>query len=189
MLVLILTVLAPIGAWIHLRRHPEPRGRKRTLEIYLLWWLALAIGAASVFGALFHVFDGPAIAEMIGFTRGDGGFQFENAMGDLAIGVTGLLCIRIRGTFWLAVLLVASIQYYGDAYGHVYQWLHNDNTEPDNIGIPLWQDLIVPTVGLALYMSWKRAVGSDRRDGAATTPNPPPRSTPTATGEAAGRGE
>jgi GNAT superfamily N-acetyltransferase len=29
------------------------------------------------------VFDGAAIAEEIGFTRGDGGFQFENAMGDL----------------------------------------------------------------------------------------------------------
>lgn len=157
---LILAAIAPIGAWLHLRRHPEPRSRRRTIEVFLLWWLALAIGVSSVIGGLYHVFDGAEIAKEIGFTRGDGGFQFENAMGDLAIGVTALLCLRIRGTFWLAVLLVTAIQYYGDAYGHVYQWLHNDNTEPGNIGPPLWLDVVVPTVALLLYRAWRRAGGN-----------------------------
>jgi hypothetical protein len=159
---LILMILTPIGAWIHLRRDSLPRTRARTLEIYLLWWLAVAIGAASVLGAYFHVFDGPDTAEMIGFTRGDGGFQFENAMGDLAIGVTGLLCIRFRGNFWLAVLLVTAIQYYGDAYGHFYQWIENDNTKSGNVGPPLWLDLIVPTVGLVLYWLYTRAPAASR---------------------------
>jgi hypothetical protein len=125
-----------------------------------LWWLALAIGVASVVGAAFHVFDGPAIAEMIGYTRGNGGFQFENAMGDLAIGVTGLLCIRFRGYFWLAVLLVTAIQYYGDAAGHIHYWIADDNTKSGNIGPPLWLDLIVPTVGLILYRLHARAAGA-----------------------------
>jgi hypothetical protein len=154
---LILTLLAPIGAWIHLRRHPGPRSRQDVLNIYLLWWFVLAIGAPAVIGAGYHVFDGQAVADQIGFTRGDGGFQFENAMGDLAIGVAALLCVRFTGTFWLAVLLIAAIQLYGDAYGHFYQWLANGNTEPDNIGIPLWLDLIVPTVGLLLYRLSSRA--------------------------------
>jgi hypothetical protein len=158
---LILTIVAPIAALIHLRRDSVPKSRARTLEVFLLWWLGLAIGLASVVGAAYHVFDGPATAELIGFTRGDGGFQFENAMGDLAIGVTGLLCIRIRGTFWLAVLLVTAIQYYGDAYGHFYQWIVNDNTEVGNIGPPLWLDLIVPTVGLVLYALYTKATTSD----------------------------
>jgi hypothetical protein len=166
---LILTAIAPIGAWLHLRRHPQPRSRRRTLEVYLLWWFALPIGVASVLGAAFHVFDGVEIAKEIGFTRGDGGFQFENAMGDLAVGVTGLLCLRFRGTFWLAVLLVTAIQYYGDAYGHVYQWLHNDNTEPGNVGIPLWLDLVIPTVGLLLYRAWLRAGGRPEPASEATT--------------------
>jgi len=167
---LILTLAAPIGAWIHMRRHPEPRSRERTLETFLLWWIAVAIGVAGLFGAGFHVFDGPAIAEEIGFTRGDGGFQFENAMGDLAIGVTGLLCVRYRNPgFWLAVLLVTAIQYYGDAYGHVYQWLENDNTEPGNVGIPLVLDLIVPTVGLLLYRAWRHVAGHDVRERTVTS--------------------
>jgi hypothetical protein len=161
---LILTVLAPIGAWIHLRRHPEPRSRERSLRTFLLWWLVVPIGLAGVLGAAYHVFDGPAIAEEIGFTRGDGGFQFENAMGDLAIGVTGLLCLRFRNpAFWLAVLLVTAIQYYGDAYGHVYQWIENDNTKQGNVGPPLWLDLIVPTVGLALYAAHQRATRAPAR--------------------------
>jgi len=168
---LILTVLAPIGAWIHLRRRPEPRSRERTLETYLLWWLALAIGAASVVGGLFHVFDGPHLAETIGFTRGDGGFQFENAMGDLSIGVAGLLCIRVRGTFWLAVLVIAAVQYYGDAYGHIHQWVVNDNTKSGNVGIPLWLDVIVPTIGLLLYAARSRAAAAGtHRDPIRDTP-------------------
>jgi hypothetical protein len=155
---IILTLAAPIGAWIHLRRHPEPHSRERTYETFLLWWLVLAIGAAGVIGAGFHVFDGEQIAKEIGFTRGDGGFQFENAMGDLAIGVAGLLCVHFRSPgFWLAVLLVTAIQYYGDAYGHIYQWQEYDNTDPDNIGVPLVLDVIVPTVGLLLYRGWRKA--------------------------------
>ncbi len=165
---LILTLAAPIGAWIHLRRHPEPRSRERTVGTFLLWWLALAIGITGVIGAGFHVFDGAEIAKEIGFTRGDGGFQFENAMGDLAIGVAALLCIRFRSPgFWLAVLLVTAIQYYGDAYGHVYQWLENDNTDPDNVGVPLVLDVIVPTVGLLLYAAWRRAGAPSPRGPAA----------------------
>lgn len=155
---LILILIAPIGAWIHLRRHPEPRSREHRLRTFLLWWLAVAVGVSGVLQAASHVFNGAATAEDIGFTRGDGGFQFENAMGDLAIGVTGLLCVRFRNPgFWLAVLLVLAIQYYGDAYGHVYQWIENDNTEQGNVGPPLWVDVIVPTVGLALYAAYRRA--------------------------------
>jgi hypothetical protein len=159
MVPLVLAVLAPIGAWIHLHRRPDPHGRARTLEVYLLWWLALAIGVASALAAAEHVFNGAQTAAMIGFTRGDGGFQFENAMGDLSIGVVGLLCLRIRGTFWLAVLVVTAVQYYGDMVGHLYQWLANGNTHSGNIGPPLAVDIIVPTVGICLYAAWRRAAG------------------------------
>ena len=164
----ILTALAPICAALHLwiRRVPPTPGR--VFEVFLLWWLALAVGVAGVVGAAFHVFDGPAIAEMIGFTRGDGGFQFENAMGDLAIGIAGLLCIWIRGNFWLATIVVTSIQYYGDAVGHVHQWLANGNTEPGNIGIPLYLDVIVPVVATVLYVLMRRA----RRDEVPSPPTP-----------------
>lgn len=163
---LIFIVLAPLGAWIQLRREGRPTDRARSLEVHLLWWLAVTIGVGTTIGVGFHIFDAKATAELIGFTRGDGGFQFENAMGDLAIGVTGLLCIKYRGNFWLAVLLVTAIQFYGDAYGHIYQWIENDNTASGNIGAPLWQDFIVPTVGLILYGLYRRSEHDRAVDGA-----------------------
>jgi uncharacterized protein DUF6790 len=159
----VLAIAAPIAAAIHRHRRPEPPDSARTLEIYLLWWLVLAIGVAGVAGALTHLLDGPATADLIGFTRGDAGFQVENAFGDMAIGITGLLCIKFRGYFWLAVLLVTTIQYYGDAGGHIYQWLANDNTEIGNVGPPLFLDVIVPAVGLILYGLHQRAEGGAPR--------------------------
>lgn len=155
--VLILCAIALIGAAVHLWRHRQPREPGRAAEIFLVWWLVVAIGVASIGMASFHIFDGAAVARQIGFTRGDGGFQFENAMGDLAIGVAGVLCAKFRGGFWLAVLIIASIQYYGDAYGHIHQWLAHGNTAPDNIGIPLYYDVIAPTFAWVLYALWARA--------------------------------
>ncbi len=119
----------------------------------LRWWLGIAIGVASIFGAAFHVFDATDVAREICFTRGDGGFQFENAMGDLSIGVAAFLCIFIRDArFWLAVIIVATIQFWGDAYGHFYQMIENDNHCTDNTGPVLWMDIAGPLVAIVLYV-------------------------------------
>jgi hypothetical protein len=158
----VLAIVALVGATIQSFRQPKPRSHARTAEIFLLWWLVVAVGVSSIVGAAFHVFDGAAIAEEIGFTRGDGGFQFENAMGDLALGVVGVMCLWFRGNFWIAALTFLAIQYLGDAYGHFYQWIENDNTEPYNIGVPLWLDIILPVVGWSLFAIYKRA-GSEER--------------------------
>ncbi|MDX6743996.1 DUF6790 family protein [Actinocorallia sp. A-T 12471] len=156
-----IVAIALIGAalhWARKRRHTTYAGE--AADTFLTWWLAVAIGVGGVIGACAHLFDGPATAEMIGYTRGDGGFQFENAMGDLAIGVAGILCIWFRGNFWLAVIIVMSIQYLGDAGGHLYYWLAQDNTKPGNIGPPLYLDIIEPLVAWALYLT-SRARGGD----------------------------
>ena len=78
----------------------------------------------------YHVFDGAHTAELIGYTRGDGGFQWENAMGDLAIGVVGIMPYWFRGHFWLATIVVLTVQYLGDAAGHIYFWVVENNTKP-----------------------------------------------------------
>jgi hypothetical protein len=169
MVTIALAVLALIGAAIHTWRQPRPHRPARTLEIFLVWWLAMAIGVGGIASAAVHVLDGPATAEEIGFTRGDGGFQFENAMGDLALGVVGIMCIWFRGNFWIAALTFVTIQYYGDAYGHFYQWIANGNTEVGNIGPPLWLDIILPTVGWLLFAMFKRAGGERAAEVAAAS--------------------
>src|SRR5918996_229637 len=143
MIFLVYPAVAIIGATIHNLRHRDA-DRAKKIETYLIWWLAVAIGLAGIVGGLFHVFDGPEIAEEIGFTRGDGGFQFENAMGDIAFGVIAVMCIWFRGNFILAVLVAVTISLWGDGYGHIYQAEVNDNHDPDNTGIVLYSDFITP---------------------------------------------
>jgi hypothetical protein len=154
---LIYAAVALVGATIHRWRDKEPRSGARTLEIYLLWWLAVAIGVANIVGGLFHVLDGPQIAALIGFTRGDGGFQFENAMADIAIGTVAFLCIWFRGNFWLAALIAITISWWGDGYGHIYQAVVNDNHSPANTGVVLYTDFIYPAIGIVLYALLSRA--------------------------------
>jgi hypothetical protein len=157
---IVFAAIALTGAAIQIRRQ---RGKGHlAVDTLFVWWMVVSIGLGSIVGAMFHVFDGPQIAEQIGYTRGDGGFQFENAMGDLAIGIAAVLCVRFRGYFWLATLLVLSIQFFGDAGGHIYYWLAEGNTQPDNIGIPLVFDFLQPTLAIILFaMSWRR--GGDAR--------------------------
>jgi hypothetical protein len=151
-------VVALAFAGFHLLRHKEPRTRESTLEIVLMYWLMIAIGLAGIVGGLYHLFDGKEIAEEIGFTRGNGGFQTEVGFGDIAIGVAGFLCRFIRDPlFWLAVLVVAAISLWGDAYGHIYQWIEYDNTDVDNNGPVLYYDILVPLVGIVLYVLMMRA--------------------------------
>lgn len=151
-------VLALIPPVVYLvRTRGEDRKPGEIAGHFLRYWLGIAIGVAGVVGAGFHIFDGEQIAREICFTRGDGGFQFENAMGDLAIGVAGILCLFIRDPkFWLAVIIVTTIQYWGDAYGHVYQMIVNDNHCEDNTGLVLWADIWTPLVAIVLYALMRR---------------------------------
>jgi hypothetical protein len=152
---IIAVVIALIGGIVSSRRHRD----RRAVDAHMVWWMVWVVGIASVAGAGAHIFDGANVAEMIGYTRGDGGFQWENAMGDLAIGVAGIMAYWFRGHFWLATIVVLTIQYIGDAAGHIYFWVVENNTRPYNIGIPLWTDILLPIVMWILYLLSRRASG------------------------------
>ena len=156
MIYVVYALVALLGAGIHLLRHREDRRGARAVEVVLLWWIVVTIGVAGIVGGLFHLLDGPAIAEEIGFTRGDGGFQTEVGFGDLALGLAAVLCVWFRDRYWLAILIVAAVSLWGDAYGHIHQEAINDNHDPDNTGPVLYSDILVPLVGLALYAALER---------------------------------
>ncbi len=150
---LFFAAIALIGAAIHRHRDAQPHSTARTLEIFLIWWMVVAVGIAAIVGAMFHFFDGPDTAREIGYTNGDGGFQTE-------VGVLGVLCARFRDGFLFAAVLAVSICYLGDAYGHIHQAAIHDNHAPDNTGLVLWSDFIVPLVAIGLYALQRRAAGT-----------------------------
>ena len=156
--VVVAVLIALVGGFVQARRHRD----RLAVDVHMVWWMVWVVGVASIVGAGFHIFDGANVAEMIGYTRGNGGFQWENAMGDLAIGVIGIMAYWFRGNFWLATIVVLTVQYLGDAAGHIYFWVVENNTRPYNIGLPLWTDVALPIVMWTLYLLSRRANGDAR---------------------------
>lgn len=156
MIYVVYLLVALAGAGIQLWRHPGARRPAAAIDTVLLWWIVVMIGAAGIVGGLFHLFDGASIAREIGFTRGDGGFQTEVGSGDLALGVAAVLCIWFRDRYWLAIIVVATISLWGDAFGHIHQEIVNDNHDPDNTGPVLYADIVVPLIAIALYIARER---------------------------------
>jgi hypothetical protein len=155
---IVFAAISLIGAAIHLHRDKQPRTTARTLEIFFVWWMVVGIGIGSIFGAMFHFFDGPDTAKNIGFTNGDGGFQTEVGFADLAIGILGVLCAWFRDRFMLAAVVAVSVAYLGDGYGHLHQAAIHDNHAQDNTGLTLWADFIFPLVAMGLYGLRERAL-------------------------------
>jgi vacuolar-type H+-ATPase subunit I/STV1 len=153
--VVIGALIALVGGFIQSRRHED----RVAADIHMVWWMLFVVGIGSIVGAAYHIFDGPQTAELIGYTRGDGGFQWENAMGDLGVGVLGVMAYRFRGHFWLATIVMLTVQYFGDAAGHIYFWLAQGNTQPYNIGVPLWTDILLPIIMWGLYIASRRRHG------------------------------
>lgn len=171
MIYVVYALVAVLGAAVHLWRHPGDRVPARAVEVALIWWVVVTIGIAGIVGAGFHLFDGPAIAREIGFTRGDGGFQTEVGFGDLALGVVAVLTIWFRDRFLLAVLIVAAISLWGDAYGHIHQAAVNDNHDPDNTGPVLYADIFFPLIAATLYAIRERLRGREPAVGPTAGPS------------------
>ncbi len=167
--------LTLLVAGTHLWRDKQPRGRRRTLELLVLWWLVIALGASSLLTGVAHLADASGTAERIGFTQGDGGFHFEVAMTNLAIGTICVLGFWFRDRLWLAGLVASAIFLIGAGYGHIYQLITYNNHKPDNSGVILYTDFIVPIVGLVLYALLERAGGIRSRSVAPTAQPRSPR--------------
>ncbi len=144
-----------VGAVVHtfVDRSPQRRTRHRVIEIWLLWWVAGG-GVWSIIGGLSHI--GPTsnqIAESIGYAQSF--FQWEVGWADIAVGVLGVVSIWKRDSWLTAAVVALAILYWGDAAGHLMQWIAHDNTAPSNVGaIP--SDILQPLVALILLVGYRR---------------------------------
>jgi hypothetical protein len=78
-------------------------------------------------------------------------------MADLTVGVLGVLCLWLRGNFWLATAIANAVWLLGDAVGHVRQVLEYGNHAANNSGIFLYTEIAAPLVILALTVYHRHA--------------------------------
>ncbi len=148
---LVLFIIALIASSLHLAFSKKTATFKRIVEILLAYIIPLNIGVATLIGFVAHAFYGPEIAAQIGWPAHNP-FQFEVAIGNLAISVAGFVSIWQRKGFWMATTLFSGIYFLGAAYGHFVQMARGDMS-PYNTGIFLYVgDVAIPLIYLGLTL-------------------------------------
>lgn len=153
-LVYVFLIIAILGPLVQLALSKVPRTKNRVLELFLTWFLFMMVGIGSIWAFMGHVFFANEVAAIIGWPPGSP-FQFEIGIANLAFGVLGLLCLKIRDNFWIATIIGFSVFYLGAAYGHIQNFLQTGNTAPGNIGFALYIDILVPIVLIILILAYK----------------------------------
>jgi hypothetical protein len=145
-------VIAILGASIHLaissRRRSSGTAIART---YLQYLLFVYVGLMGVLTAYAHVFRPVETSASIGWLTSP--YEYEVGMADLTVGVLGVLCLWLRGNFWLATAIANAVWLLGDAVGHIRQVVLANNHAANNSGIFLFAEIITPLIilSLALY--------------------------------------
>jgi hypothetical protein len=126
----------------------------KALEIFLMWQLAVGFGLSLLWGGIGHLFVPDMVAQSIGWPAGSP-FQREVGMWDAAMGIVGLLCLKFRDGFWIAMVAGAGLFSVSAGLGHAGELVANGNTAPNNAGGVMYMDLLYP-VFLAALLIWYR---------------------------------
>jgi hypothetical protein len=118
------------------------------------------VGIVGIWSFIGHTVFADQVAQSIGWPPGNP-FQTEVALTNLAFGILGLLSVKITGSFRLATIIGYSIFMAGAGIGHIYQLVVFNDIAPDNVGIPLYLDFIVPLILFILYYLATRGPGKE----------------------------
>jgi hypothetical protein len=158
----IFVVLAVVAASIHLAVSTSSRSSGAAIAgTYLLYLLFIYVGVMGVFTAYAHVFRPIQTSASIGWATSP--YEYEVGMADLTVGVLGVLCLWIRGNFWLATAIANAVWLLGDAVGHIREMTLNNNHAANNSGLFLFAEILTPFVILLLTLYHRcRSEGKDR---------------------------
>jgi hypothetical protein len=158
--IVLLPVVSLAGAAVQLARGRRPRTLGRASEGFLVWVLVVWAGIGGLLAFLSHTLLAEQTARAIGWPTGNP-FQSEVAVANLTLGVLGILCYWIRGSFWLATVIATSVWLLGDAVVHIYHIVVNQNYHPGNTGLPFYFDILLPFLLIVLLIAYG-ASGEDR---------------------------
>ena len=145
----VFAVFALLAASIHLAFSPRRRSSRVAIAgTYLLYLLLIYVGLMGLLTAYAHVFRPMQTSASIGWSTSP--YEYEVGMADLTVGVLGILCLWLRGNFWLATAIANAVWLLGDAVGHIRQMLLYNNHAANNAGIFLVTEITMPLVILFL---------------------------------------
>jgi hypothetical protein len=144
-------VLGLVVGAVHVYVDKQPRTKARVAEIFLLWFLVIGVGITSVVAFIAHTAFADTTAASIGWPAGNS-FQSEVAVANLAVGILGILCYWMRGNFWVATVIAFSVQWLGAAVVHIKDIVVAANYAPNNAGMTLYMDILMPVILLALLV-------------------------------------
>lgn len=123
------------------------------VETFLLYFLVLQIGVGGLFCFVGHYFVADKVAKAIGWPAGNP-FQTELAFSNLSLGVLGILCIWLRGNFWLATGIAYSVFFLGGAWVHIKEVLKEKNFSIAITGPVLYTDIVGPLAMIGLLIAY-----------------------------------
>lgn len=149
---LIFVIFALLVAALHIYRDRQALTREGIARIVLLWLLVIGVGLGGIMAFIGHTVFASSTAASIGWPAGNP-FQTEVAVANLAVGVLGVLCYWLRDNFWVATVIANSVFQLGAAVVHINQIVVAQNYSPNNAGIVLYTDILVPLILIALLIS------------------------------------
>jgi len=118
--------------------------RTSQYEIIYRWIAFFAVGFTGLYTFILHAFAPDFTAWTIGWPNSP--FQFEVAVADLAFGLLAILSFCASYGFRLATVIGVTCWLWGDALGHIYQMVVNNNYTFGNAGSWFWLDILLPII-------------------------------------------
>ncbi len=151
-----------VGIFVHLWvSRSAGQSASRVVEVSLLYLLSIQWGFGAAITAIPHIVVPDQVAGFIGWEPGSP-FQVELGFGSLGISLLGILCIWIRGWFWLAPVVAHSVFSLGAAYVHIIDIIERQNLAAGNAGAVLFYDVAIPVIACGLLLAHVRLGGMDR---------------------------
>ena len=150
-----------LGFFLHLFLSQEAKTPLRIVRLFLLYQIVFSLGLTSLLSFIGLMFMTDFVAAYSGWPA----CPFEKQLANVNLGyaVLGVLCIWMGDEFWLATILGMSIWLVGDGIGHAGDYFFHGNDTPGNIGVPLYTDLIVPAVIIALFVIYKKLKSNEEK--------------------------
>lgn len=139
----------------------------RRIEVFMVYILAISVGANGLGGAFGHLFLSDIVAESIGWNAGSP-FQLEMGFANLTIGILGIMSIRRRDGFRTATIIATSVIGFGATGVHLMDIVQRGNLSAGNT-IQNFANLLDPILLISLTVWASRvpaldveAIGFDR---------------------------